>query len=101
MKEITRLVTIDLHEKAYVCVHVFDKTRPVLLVSRCDGDWCFLCGAMHADNGSEYRVVGIGHVLENDPSLKQLDLSPEWEAERESLDGTWIKTPCNLEDTQH
>ena len=58
MNQITK---IDFHQKAYVCIEVFRGERPVLLVSREDGDWCFLCGADHPDDASFYRVAGIGH----------------------------------------
>jgi hypothetical protein len=86
---------VDGHQKAYVCVHVFDETRPVLLVSRAGGDWSFLCGDMHADESSSYRVVGIGHVLDHDPSIQSvLDLPPEWEAERATPSDDWIRTKC-------
>ena len=83
------------HLKAYVCVHVFDNSRPVLLVSRAGGDWVFLCGGIHPDDPSSYRVVGIGHVLGQDPSLRSvLDLQPEYEAERTTLGGEWMRTKC-------
>jgi hypothetical protein len=83
---------IDFHEKAYVCIHVFERTRPILLVDRTDGDWCFLCGELHNDNASEYRVVGIGHVLENDPTLSAiLDLPTDYEAERPSVSDNWTR----------
>ncbi len=79
--------------RAYVCVHVFEKTSPVFLVSRPDGDWCFLCGAMHGDEPDEYRVVGFGHLVEDDPSLRQvMDLEPDWEAERSVAGESWIRT---------
>lgn len=81
-------------QKAYVCTHVFDNIAPVLLVSRPEGDWCFLCGAIHDDNGSAYRVVGIGHLFEGDKSLSKLrDLPADWEAERVSLESPWLRTP--------
>jgi hypothetical protein len=83
----------DFHQKAYVCSHVFDQTAPVMLVTRPEGDWCFLCGQMHDDGGSEYRVVGIGHVLEQDESLEVVKTLPaEWEAERTEVGGEWIRT---------
>jgi hypothetical protein len=69
--------------KSYVCVHVFDGSRPVLYVTRPDGSWCFLGGDDHPDEGAAYRVVGIGHVIERDTSLREvLDLEPNQEAER-------------------
>jgi hypothetical protein len=84
---------IDRHQKAYVCIHVFEKTKPVLLVSRADGDWAFLCGEGHEDDASNYRVVGIGHLFDNDQSLSSLmDLAPDWEAERTAPDSPWIRS---------
>lgn len=83
------------HQKAYVCTHVFNRTRPVLLVSRADGDWSLLCGDIHTNDAASYRVVGIGHVLAHDPSVQSvMDLQPEWEAERASVAGDWIRTRC-------
>lgn len=91
-------MTTDNHQKSYVCIHVFADTRPVLLVSRAEGDWCFLCGAEHAEDASAYCVVGIGHVFEKDPTLKSLhDLEPDWEAEREDVGKPWIRTRCEYD----
>jgi hypothetical protein len=84
----------DPHAKAYVCRHVFDGVNPVLLVSRADGDWCFLCGGYHNEDASEYRVVGIGHVIGSDGTLLELhDLPSEWEAERQVKGANWVRTP--------
>lgn len=84
-----------MHHKAYVCNHVFDHSRPILLVDRADGDWCFLCGGEHPQDASAYKVVGIGHVLESDSSLQELnDLPAEWEAERAGVGQNWVRTPC-------
>jgi len=83
------------HEKAYVCVHVFDSSRPILLVSRSDGDWSFLCGAVHEDTAENYRVVGIGHIVDRDATLNELaDLAPKWEAERPSVGDPWVRRPA-------
>jgi hypothetical protein len=83
---------INFHQKAYVCRHVFVQSAPVLFVSRPDGDWCFLCGQQHEQSASEYRVVGIGHILEQDQSLVNvMDLLPDWEAERTEIDEEWIR----------
>ena len=84
----------DGHHKAYVCNHVFDKSRPILLVSRPEGDWCFLCGGAHEDGASAYKVIGIAHLLELDPSIQELaDLPADWDAERETMDEKWVRTP--------
>jgi hypothetical protein len=85
---------MDFHQKCYVCVHVFARERPVLLVNRGSGDWCLACGQEHADTADEYRVVGIGHVIEWDPTLDAiLDLPTEWEAERGGANGIWARRP--------
>ncbi len=82
------------HDKAYVCVHVFDSSRSVLLVSRSGGDWSFLCGAEHEDSARNYRVVGRGHILDRDATLSELaDLAQNWEAERTSIGDAWVCRP--------
>ena len=84
---------LDFHQKAYVCIEVFNAEKPVLLVSRLEGDWCFLCGAPHPDDASYYRVVGIGHVIQRNDGLSDiLDLRPGEEAERPSLHSPWVRT---------
>jgi uncharacterized protein YegJ (DUF2314 family) len=84
---------VPFDTKSYVCIHVFDRTRPVLYVTREDGDWCALCGDSHPDDASAYRVVHLGHVLEQDPTLTELlDLSPNEEAERDEVGGPWVRT---------
>ena len=85
---------IPRHQKAYVCIHVFESSRPVLLVTRPDGDWCLLWGEGHPSDASFYRVVGIGHVLDEDPSLVEtLDLPAGWDAERTSVGAPWKRSP--------
>jgi hypothetical protein len=87
---------IDFHQKAYVCTHVFNRERPVLLVTRPNGDWCLLCGDEHEDDASAYKVVGIGHVLAHDPSIETvLDLAPGWDAERSASDQPWQRQPIS------
>lgn len=83
---------MNIETPAYVCSHVFDGSRPILLVSRAGGDWQCLCGGEH---GAEEipKVVGLNHLFERDPSLADLrDLPDNWEAERTSPDQSWIKT---------
>jgi hypothetical protein len=83
---------VDAHTKCYMCTHVFSGERPILYVTRPDGDWCFLCGEEHAQAGSAYRVVGISHALDGDESLGDvLDLGPNEEAERDAIGGLWTR----------
>ena len=85
---------MDFHQKAYICVHVFEKTRAVLLVTRPDGDWCFLCGEEHENEASAYMIVGVGHLMEHDATLSEvLDLREDWDAERTRPGGPWTRKP--------
>ena len=85
---------MDFHQKAYVCTHVFAHERPVLLVSRADGAWALVCGDTHPEDASSYAVVGIGHVIDRDPTLEAvLDLPPAWDAERRFVGGEWVRCP--------
>ena len=88
---------MDSDLRAYVCIHVAHGERPVLLVSRARGPWCFLCGDIHPQDPSYYRVVGIGHLFQDDPSLLELkDLPSDWEAERKDVGSPWIRTKCEM-----
>lgn len=85
---------VDHHLMVFCCEHVFRDERPVLYVCREDGDWQFLCGQGDHPASSEPVVVGVGHLVEKDPSLNQLaNLPMNWEAERGSIGDAWIRTP--------
>jgi len=73
----------------YCCPHVFDSTRPVLLVVRDpDGDWQFLCGKR--DDTQDCHLIGVGHLLQRDLSLGAMaDLDVASGAERENQRGEW------------
>lgn len=76
---------------AFVCSHVFANSRPVLLVSRAEGDWQCLCGETHENEVP--KVVGLNHLFERDPTLAELrDLPAEWQAERTAVGSPWRKT---------
>ena len=85
------------HARAYVCRHVFENTRAVLLVAHEEGDWVFACGgADHAEDegATDWRVVGVGHLTARDASLHAVsDLPLGWEAERERADAAWTRRP--------
>lgn len=77
---------------AFVCKHVLEHSRPVLLVARDDGDWQFLCGEAHEPEEIP-EVVGMNHIIDSDPGLRQiLDLPAGWLAERSSPDLPWVRT---------
>jgi hypothetical protein len=74
---------------AFVCSHIFRNESPILLVSKQDGDWQFLCGAGHAEDAIPH-VVGLNHLLGRDSTLTELlDLPDDWEAERTSKGSPW------------
>jgi len=81
--------------RVLLCSHIFNRERDINLISRPDGDWCFLCGEDdHAESSDEYKVVGFKHVLEDYPIVsKFLDLPKNWEAEKSPLTGIWTRMP--------
>jgi hypothetical protein len=79
---------------------VFSDTRPVNLVLQSDGDLQMLCGDGH-DATELPRVVGLNHLLERDPSLKEvLDLPDGWEAERAAPGQRWQRSQSPSEETE-
>jgi hypothetical protein len=51
-----------------------------------------LCGDDDPADASQYRVVGLGHAAELDPAIEQLlDLGPDEEATRDSVDAPWVR----------
>ena len=77
---------------AFVCSHVLKNSRAILLIARERGDWMFLCGAEHGPE-EEYGVVGVGHLVDRDPSICQvMDLQDNFEAEREDVGSPWIRS---------
>ena len=74
----------------YICSHVSNQERPILLVSHADGDWQFLCGAFH-DIDELPKVVGVGHLVGRDSTLIELACLPLGEeAERLSVEHPWV-----------
>lgn len=74
---------------AYVCSHVFEHERPILLVMHDGEDWQFLCGGVHADAETPH-VIGLNHLVETDATLREvLDLPLSWEAERTTAQAQW------------
>ncbi len=64
-----------------------------MLVVREESDWMFLCGEEHEEDPENYRVVGFGHLLKDNPCLLELvDLSDNYEAERADVNSDWLIT---------
>jgi len=81
---------------AYICTHVFENTRPILLIAHeSDGDWQFMCGG--TDHGAgEGHVVGVAHLMDRDPSINECANLPNgFEAERSATDQAWIRRGIN------
>jgi len=55
----------------------------------------FMCGgADHGDN--DIRVVGVGHLVERDPTLNECaDLPNGFEAERSTVGAPWLRIRSN------
>lgn len=86
-------MSTEIHHHLRACRHVYERERPVLLVSRFDGPWCFLCGGQHEQPTKDFKAVGIVHILEQDSSLSDLlDLEPGWEAARKDVTSPWVRS---------
>ncbi len=85
---------IRRNQKTYVCLEIFNNEKPIKLVAHEDGAWEVLCGDVHPQDAAFCRVVGIGHLLDRDPTLYDvMDLPDHWEAERSEVGAPWIRTP--------
>ena len=75
----------------YVCPHVFDRSRPVLESIRdLDGSWQFLCGIERCIEEGEPHYIGVGHLIEIDPSIDELTaLNPGMYADRTDKGSAW------------
>lgn len=82
----------------FICSHIYQNTKPVLLVSHEDGDWQFLCGEGH-DKNEKPKVVCVSHLVERDPTLNEIaDIPEDYEAERSHLGADWIITKVTDEE---
>jgi hypothetical protein len=89
------------HILSFCCTHVVDGTRPVLLVNRPDGDWCFLCGKGDHIGLSSYCTVGMSHLVDDDQSLREvLDLCNWEEAERVAPGSAWLRSWIPIDSEQ-
>jgi hypothetical protein len=76
---------------AFLCRHVFEKTRHILVVSRVRGVWQFLCGDTYIQGGHEINhVVALDQIVEQDKTIQDvLDLPAGWEADRPTIKDPW------------
>lgn len=78
----------------FTTVRVLEEGYPILLVTHDedDGAWQFLCAI--TNEPSDGRIVGLGCIVDNDPSVCELaDLPLGWRAWRESIGTPWHREP--------
>jgi len=82
--------------RAIICVHVYERSRPVLFAFVEDGELMCLCGAVHPDTADSCRVAGFNHLVEHDPTLASLPrLAERRQAERIAVGGPWVESPLD------
>ena len=87
------------HLLSVACKHVVEGVRPVCLVGRPDGDWCFSCGQLDHIGLEAYCMVGMSHLFDDDPTLDAvLDLPADEEAERVAWGAPWLRSVIPPED---
>jgi hypothetical protein len=88
------------HAACIVCPHVLKNERPIrLLIHHHDGTWQAMCGEKdHTSDGSDCRVVGVGHLF-----ARQADLAPLISLPREQIadwrSGEWHIAPFENDDS--
>jgi hypothetical protein len=89
------LSKLSYHFKTITCLHVFHKQRDANLVIYDNRSHiCVLCGQDDHDGGPAYAWVGLGHLLDADPSLRDVqNLEFGFEAERTSSTAQWSYRP--------
>ena len=79
---------------AITTVGVTDNHLPILAVQHYKDEhtWGFFCGT--TEESGDKRAIGMGEILELDPSLRSIaNLPPGWIARRVTIDGDWAKEP--------
>jgi hypothetical protein len=75
----------------FVCGHVMDKSRPILLASheKEDGCWQFLCG-FNNHNDADIKIISLKQAVEIDSSINELfEMSLGLAADRKSVNHKW------------
>ena len=68
---------------------------PALVVSHTDdGLWLVADGIHEPDDSDALRLVHLGHLVDQDPTLRELaDLPRGVQAVRDSVGGPWVREP--------
>lgn len=61
-----------------VCPHVFASERSVrVFIHHYDGTWQAVCGEQdHRDDCSDFQTVGLNHIVDRQPELRQFECLP-------------------------
>ena len=82
-----------------VCKHVFEASRPVLLIAHGAEGWDFVCGGRDHDGVDDFHLVGVGHLLDRDRTLNECaDLPRGFEAERPSAGSSWVRSVLSADE---
>lgn len=80
------------NQAVFICSHIYENKKPILLVCHADGDWQFLCGEGHDEN-EKPKVACVTHLLERDPTLNEVaDIPENYEEERSKVGADWVVT---------
>ncbi|MCD6678930.1 hypothetical protein [Vibrio cholerae] len=76
----------------FVCSHVYDHSRPVLVSVRdFDGSWQFICGLEGCVESGEPRLVCCEHLVSHDETINALTcMTPGTYAERQNIGKGWV-----------
>lgn len=92
----------DRHTAIYTCQRVLDGA-PILMVAHDeDGDWQFLCGGDHEEEGEdEGKLACLECMVASDLSLNEVaGMDIGFQAERSGLDHAWVVQPGPTGDAQ-
>jgi hypothetical protein len=83
---------------AFVCSHVFDASKPVLLVARENNDLMCMCGEFH-EADEAYHVVDAEHLIARDQTLRKfVELPNDTAAERAAIGKPWTHLPLTWDE---
>jgi hypothetical protein len=77
----------------FVCEHVVNRTRPILLVTHDEDEeyeyWQFLCGEADHDE-SNIKIISMKRATEIDPAINDVyDMPVGVKADRKSINAKW------------
>lgn len=85
----------------FICGHLFRGERPITYVFHShDGSISMLCGGPDCDveDVENCKLVCLGHMIEKEPKLSELDWLPVGFEAWNNPEGGWILTPLPSEE---